>query len=159
MLCQRVDARGGVAQRDQDDLRPQGRHPLLILGQARIMFFDNCKASKCLHSERRRGPRKIGSNMTNILPGCDHSPWRGTFSWSDIEICFLIGSPTFLPQQEPGRDHEPAVGARQCRVEPQLAGGARRHPQRVLRPGIQVHLRQVARHGHRRRLVRAVRNS
>ena len=50
VLCQRMDARGGVAQRDQDDLGPQGRHPLLILGQARIMFSDNCKASKYLHT-------------------------------------------------------------------------------------------------------------
>ena len=36
LLCQRVDARGGVEERDQDHLRPEGRHPLLILGQASL---------------------------------------------------------------------------------------------------------------------------
>ena len=53
VLRQRVDARGGVAQRDEDHIHPQGRHPLLVLGSVSITVVE-CLGLGCvkLHGDK-----------------------------------------------------------------------------------------------------------
>ena len=60
VLSQRVDARGGVAQRDQDHLRPQGRHPLLLLGSVSITA--ECLGLGCV--KLRRDQRESGCGIS-----------------------------------------------------------------------------------------------